>query len=114
MYDKELLDRPKMLIVTKLDRKGATSRFQALKQNLHAITKPGREYASRYTTYIKQASWALAKYIFLGAFRQRLSFISFSFAVRLVGKKLSPRSQPISNKKGETVATVARFVPTCI
>ncbi|KAJ7388024.1 GTP-binding protein 10, partial [Desmophyllum pertusum] len=34
LYNRELLNRPKMLIVTKLDRKGATSRFQALKQEL--------------------------------------------------------------------------------
>lgn len=37
LYKRELLNRPKMLIVTKLDRKGAISRFQALKQQLQSI-----------------------------------------------------------------------------
>jgi len=37
LYKRELLNRPKMLIVTKLDRKGATGRFQALKHKLNSI-----------------------------------------------------------------------------
>lgn len=37
LYKRDLLNRPKMLIVTKLDRKGATSRFQALKHKLNSI-----------------------------------------------------------------------------
>ena len=33
-----------MLIVTKLDRKGATGRFQALKHKLNSIREPGESY----------------------------------------------------------------------
>ena len=41
LYDKELLNRPKMLIVTKLDKKGATSRFHDLQQKLQSIQQHG-------------------------------------------------------------------------
>ncbi|XP_074623619.1 uncharacterized protein LOC141881690 isoform X1 [Acropora palmata] len=37
LYDKELLRRPKMLVVTKLDKKGATNRFHELRQKLLSI-----------------------------------------------------------------------------
>ncbi|XP_068724561.1 uncharacterized protein [Montipora capricornis] len=37
LYDKELIHRPKMLVITKLDKKGATSRFQELRQKLHSM-----------------------------------------------------------------------------
>ncbi|XP_078377648.1 uncharacterized protein LOC144660796 isoform X2 [Oculina patagonica] len=37
LYKRELLNRPKMLIVTKLDKKGATSRFQSLRHKLDSI-----------------------------------------------------------------------------
>lgn len=42
LYKRELLNRPKILIVTKLDRKGAISRFQALKQQLQSIQVHGK------------------------------------------------------------------------
>lgn len=41
LYDKELLNRPKILIVTKLDKKGATSRFQELKQRVNSVQEHG-------------------------------------------------------------------------
>ncbi|CAH3018585.1 unnamed protein product, partial [Porites evermanni] len=44
LYDKELLNRPKILIVTKLDKKGATSRFQELKQRVNSV----QEHAIRH------------------------------------------------------------------
>ena len=42
LYDKELLNRPKMLIVTKLDKKGATNRFQELQQMLQSVQEQGK------------------------------------------------------------------------
>lgn len=44
LYKRELLNRPKMLIVTKLDRKGATGRYQALKHKLNSIHEHGKSY----------------------------------------------------------------------
>ena len=45
LYDKELLNRPKILIVTKLDKKGATSRFQELKQRVNSVQEHGKPNA---------------------------------------------------------------------
>ena len=45
LYDKELLNRPKILIVTKLDQKGATSRFQELKQRVNSVQEHGKPNA---------------------------------------------------------------------
>ena len=44
LYKRELLNRPKMLIVTKLDRKGATGRYQAFKHKLNSIHEHGKSY----------------------------------------------------------------------
>ena len=44
LYDRELLNRPKLLIVTKLDKKGATGRFQELQRKLQTIQQHGKFY----------------------------------------------------------------------
>lgn len=57
LYDKELLNRPKILIVTKLDKKGATSRFQELKQRLNSVQEHGKPNAELLSSSMEKSSY---------------------------------------------------------
>ena len=57
LYDKELLNRPKILIVTKLDKKGATSRFQELKQGLNSVQEHGKANAEWLSSSMEKSSY---------------------------------------------------------
>ena len=57
LYDKDLLNRPKVLIVTKLDKKGATSRFQELKQRVNSVQEHGKPNAGGLASSMKKSSY---------------------------------------------------------
>ena len=57
LYDKELLNRPLILIVTKLDKKGATSRFQELKQGLNSVQEHGKANAEWLSSSMEKSSY---------------------------------------------------------
>ena len=61
LYDKELLNRPKILIVTKLDKKGATSKFQELKQRVNSVQEHGKPNSGWPSLSMKTSSYFVIK-----------------------------------------------------
>ena len=74
LYDKELLNRPKILIVTKLDKKGATSKFQELKQGLNSVREHGKANAEWLSSFMEKSSYLVIK---LGKKDYLLSWVRF-------------------------------------